>query len=103
MLCLSLLECRIEGLVTEDDLRQLVSSLGVSAREPELEGWESVIAMGNDTVSYKAWCEKTKVVLTPFSLSHSSYSYLARVCLSQILTSIVGYLGSIWRSRPETR
>ncbi|CAM0911484.1 unnamed protein product [Alopecurus aequalis] len=50
----------IEGLVTEDDLRQLVSSLGVSAREPELEGWDPVIAMGNDTVSYKAWCEKTK-------------------------------------------
>lgn len=44
--------------MTEDDLRQLVSSLGVGAREPELEGWEPVIAKANDAVSYKAWCDK---------------------------------------------
>jgi hypothetical protein len=57
----------MEGLVTEDDLRQLVSSLGVGARAPELEGWDPVIAMGNDAVSYKAWCDKTKVVLNTLS------------------------------------
>ncbi|XP_047091110.1 uncharacterized protein LOC124702968 [Lolium rigidum] len=50
----------MEGLVTEDDLRELVTSLGVGARAPELEGWDPVIAMGNDAVSYKAWCDKTK-------------------------------------------
>ncbi|XP_062219038.1 uncharacterized protein LOC133918921 [Phragmites australis] len=49
----------IEGLVTEDDLTQLVSSLGVGSREPEREGWEHVIAKGNDAVSYRAWCDKT--------------------------------------------
>ncbi|XP_062223349.1 uncharacterized protein LOC133922159 [Phragmites australis] len=48
----------IEGLVTEDDLRQLVSSLGVGAREPEKEGWEHVITRGNDAVSYRTWCDK---------------------------------------------
>jgi predicted metal-binding membrane protein len=55
-----------------------------------------VIAMGNDAVSYKAWCDKTKVVLTAFSLFHwslFSYSYRKRVCLStcQIMTSVVGF------------
>ncbi|KAL6899785.1 hypothetical protein ACP4OV_006443 [Aristida adscensionis] len=48
----------IEGLVTEEDLRQLVSSLGVGEREPEREGWEHVITKGNDAVSYRAWCDK---------------------------------------------
>ncbi|PAN06015.1 hypothetical protein PAHAL_1G179600 [Panicum hallii] len=48
----------LEGLVTEDDLRQLVGSLGVGAREPETEGWEHVISKGNDVVSYRAWCDK---------------------------------------------
>ncbi|KAF8758216.1 hypothetical protein HU200_010581 [Digitaria exilis] len=48
----------LEGLVTEDDLRQLVGSLGVGAREPEREGWEHVISKGNDDVSYRAWCDK---------------------------------------------
>ncbi|OEL36225.1 Pentatricopeptide repeat-containing protein [Dichanthelium oligosanthes] len=48
----------LEGLVTEDDLRQLVGSLGVGAREPEGEGWEHVISKGNDDVSYRAWCDK---------------------------------------------
>nr|CAB3446568.1 unnamed protein product [Digitaria exilis] len=49
---------RLEGLVTEDDLRQLVGSLGVGTREPEREGWEHVISKGNDDVSYRAWCDK---------------------------------------------
>ncbi|GJN21034.1 hypothetical protein PR202_gb08479 [Eleusine coracana subsp. coracana] len=49
----------IEGLVTEDDLRQLVSSLGVGARDPEREGWDHVIAKQNDAVSYRAWCDNT--------------------------------------------
>ncbi|KAL6634375.1 hypothetical protein ACP70R_027046 [Stipagrostis hirtigluma subsp. patula] len=49
----------IERLVTEDDLRQLVSSLGVGAREPEREGWEHVITKANDAVSYRAWCDKS--------------------------------------------
>ncbi|TVU30123.1 hypothetical protein EJB05_21730 [Eragrostis curvula] len=49
----------IEGLVTEDDLRQLVNSLGVGARDPEREGWEPVIAKENDAVSYRAWYDKT--------------------------------------------
>lgn len=48
----------IEGLVTEGDLRQLVSSLGLGAREPERQGWEHVISKSNDDVSYKAWCDK---------------------------------------------
>ncbi|CAO2038401.1 unnamed protein product [Urochloa humidicola] len=48
----------LEGLVTEDDLRQLVGSLGVGARQPEAEGWEHVISKGNDDVSYRAWCDK---------------------------------------------
>ncbi|TKW39138.1 hypothetical protein SEVIR_1G159000v4 [Setaria viridis] len=48
----------LEGLVTEDDLRQLVGSLGVGAREPETEGWEHVISKGNDDVSYRVWCDK---------------------------------------------
>jgi hypothetical protein len=73
-------ERRVEGLVTEDDLRQLVGSLGVGDREPELEGWEPVIAMGNDAVSYKAWCDKTKVVLTAFSLSHW-FLFVSRTCV----------------------
>jgi len=44
--------------VTEGDLRQLVGSLGLSAREPETQGWEHVISKSNDDVSYKAWCDK---------------------------------------------
>ncbi|XP_066331525.1 uncharacterized protein [Miscanthus floridulus] len=48
----------IEGLVTEGDLRQLVDSLGLGAREPERQGWEHVISKSNDDVSYKAWCDK---------------------------------------------
>ncbi|KAG2650844.1 uncharacterized protein LOC120655694 isoform X1 [Panicum virgatum] len=48
----------LEGLVTEEDLRQLVGSLGVGAREPEAEGWEHVISKRNDDVSYRAWCDK---------------------------------------------
>ncbi|CAL5022099.1 unnamed protein product [Urochloa decumbens] len=48
----------LEGLVTEDDLRQLVDSLGVGTREPEAEGWGHVISKGNDDVSYRAWCDK---------------------------------------------
>jgi hypothetical protein len=54
---------RIEGLVTEGDLRQLVSSLGLGAREPERQGWEHVISKSNDDVSYKAWCDKPAVWL----------------------------------------
>uniref|UniRef100_J3LCS6 START domain-containing protein n=1 Tax=Oryza brachyantha TaxID=4533 RepID=J3LCS6_ORYBR len=49
---------RIEGLVTEGDLRELVGNLGVAAREPESEGWQQVIAKGNDDVSYRVWCDK---------------------------------------------
>ncbi|KAF0895558.1 hypothetical protein E2562_013873 [Oryza meyeriana var. granulata] len=48
----------IECLVTEDDLRELVGNLGVAAREPEGEGWQQVIAKGNDDVSYRVWCDK---------------------------------------------
>ncbi|KAM3299594.1 hypothetical protein ACQJBY_040881 [Aegilops geniculata] len=62
----------VEGLVTEDDLRQLVGSLGVGARQPELEGWDPVIAKGNDAVSYKAWCERTADG-TPRYLSVTTY------------------------------
>lgn len=54
---------RIEGLVTEGDLRQLVGSLGLGAREPEREGWEHVISKSSDDVSYKAWCDKPTVWL----------------------------------------
>jgi hypothetical protein len=49
--------------VTEGDLRQLVSSLGLGAREPERQGWEHVISKSNDDVSYKAWCDKPAVWL----------------------------------------
>ncbi|WVZ75785.1 hypothetical protein U9M48_023816 [Paspalum notatum var. saurae] len=48
----------VEGLVTEDDLRHLVGSLGLGEREPEREGWEPVISKGNDDVSYRAWCDR---------------------------------------------
>uniref|UniRef100_A0A804N4G0 Uncharacterized protein n=1 Tax=Zea mays TaxID=4577 RepID=A0A804N4G0_MAIZE len=44
------------------DLRQLVGSLGLGAREPEREGWEHVISKSSDDVSYKAWCDKPTVV-----------------------------------------
>lgn len=49
--------------MTEGDLRQLVGSLGLSAREPETQGWEHVISKSNDDVSYKAWCDKPTVWL----------------------------------------
>jgi hypothetical protein len=58
---LALVGRRIEGLVMEDDLRQLVGSLGVGARDPEREGWDRVIAKENDAVSYRAWCYNTAV------------------------------------------
>uniref|UniRef100_A0A0D9VFU3 START domain-containing protein n=1 Tax=Leersia perrieri TaxID=77586 RepID=A0A0D9VFU3_9ORYZ len=48
----------IEGLVTEGDLAELVGNLGVAAREPEREGWQEVVAKGNDDVSYRVWCDK---------------------------------------------
>lgn len=49
--------------MTEGDLRQLVGSLGLGAREPEAQGWEHVISKSNDDVSYKAWCDKPTVWL----------------------------------------
>ena len=55
--------------MTEDDLRQLVGSLGVGAREPEAEGWEHVISKGNDDVSYRAWCDKPTVLLAHLPLA----------------------------------
>jgi hypothetical protein len=58
---------RIEGLVTEDDLKQLIGSLGVGARDPEREGWDHVVAKENDAVSYRAWCDKTAVRLRSVS------------------------------------
>jgi hypothetical protein len=67
--CLPLGDGRLEGLVTEDDLRQLVGSLGVGAREPETEGWEHVISKGNDVVSYRAWCDKPTVLLVHLPLA----------------------------------
>lgn len=60
---------RLEGLVTEDDLRQLVGGLGVGTREPEREGWEHVISKGNDDVSYRAWCDKPTVWLAHLPLT----------------------------------
>lgn len=59
---------RIEELVTEDDLRELVSSLGVGGRDPEREGWDHVIAKENDAVSYRAWCDKPAVRLRSYLL-----------------------------------
>ena len=69
VLCSHLDDGRLEGLVTEDDLRQLVGSLGVGAREPEAEGWEHVISKGNDDVSYRAWCDKPTVLLAHLPLA----------------------------------
>ncbi|KAL5211179.1 hypothetical protein ABZP36_022026 [Zizania latifolia] len=48
----------IDGIVTVDDLRELVGNLAVAAREPEREGWQQVIAKGNEDVSYRVWCDK---------------------------------------------
>ena len=69
VLCSHLDDGRLEGLVTEDDLRQLVGSLGVGAREPEAEGWEHVISKRNDDVSYRAWCDKPTVLLAHLPLA----------------------------------
>ena len=55
--------------MTEEDLRQLVGSLGVGAREPEAEGWEHVISKRNDDVSYRAWCDKPTVLLAHLPLA----------------------------------
>lgn len=55
----------MDGLVTEGDLRELVGNLGVATREPEREGWQQVVAKGNDDVSYRVWCDKPMVALSP--------------------------------------
>jgi hypothetical protein len=64
-----LVDARLEGLVTEGDLRQLVGNLGVGGREPETEGWEHVISKGNDDISYRVWCDKPTVLLTNLPLA----------------------------------
>ncbi|KAJ4793989.1 Polyketide cyclase/dehydrase and lipid transport superfamily protein [Rhynchospora pubera] len=61
----------VANIITEDDLRELISSLQVHPAK-EREDWEYVISKGNDNISYEAWRDK-KAVGPPRYLSVTTF------------------------------
>lgn len=52
--------CRILGVLSDADLKDLITSL--DGKSNESEKWEEIITKRNDSVSYHAKCCKPKVV-----------------------------------------